>query len=48
MNSDGTVKHINDEPTEFYVHDVIQSALTNKEVEIKETRAHGCSVKYVQ
>ncbi len=48
MNSDGTVKHINGDPTQFYVNDAIISLLEGKEVAIKETRAHGCSVKYVQ
>lgn len=48
MSSDGKIKHINGEPTQFYVSDAIASLLDGKEVKIKETRAHGCSVKYVQ
>ena len=48
MNTDGTVKHINGEPSQFYVNDAIASLLEGKEVAVKETRAHGCSVKYVQ
>ena len=48
MNSDGSVKHINGEPIQFFVRDAIQSTLENNEVAVKETRAHGCSVKYVQ
>ena len=48
MNRDGTVKYINGEPSQFYVKDAIKSLLDGKEVQIKETRAHGCSVKYVQ
>ena len=48
MSSDGSVKHINGEPNQFFVRDAIQATLENKEVEVKETRAHGCSVKYVQ
>lgn len=48
MNSDGTVRHINGEPTQLYVNDAIVSLIEGKEVAVKETRAHGCSVKYVQ
>lgn len=47
VNFDGSVKHINGEPKEFYVRDAITALLNGKEVAIKETRAHGCSVKYV-
>lgn len=48
MNDDGTVKHINGEPTQFYVHDAVTALLDGNEVSTKETRAHGCTVKYVQ
>jgi peroxiredoxin len=48
MNHDGSVSHINGEPAEFYVRDAIVSVLSGEEVEINETRAHGCTVKYVQ
>jgi peroxiredoxin len=48
MNDDGTVKHINGDPTTFYVHDAISALMEGKEIAIQETRAHGCSVKYVQ
>ena len=48
MNSDGTVKHINGEPSQHYVQEAIISLLSSKDVAIKETRAHGCTVKYVQ
>lgn len=48
MSGDGSVKHINGEPSQFFVRDAIQSTLENKKVAVKETRAHGCSVKYVQ
>lgn len=48
MNDDGTVKHINGEPTQFYVHDAVTALLDGNEVTTKETRAHGCTVKYVQ
>lgn len=48
MSSDGSVKYINGEPSQFFVRDAIQSTLENNEVAVKETRAYGCSVKYVQ
>ena len=48
MNDDGTVKHINGEPTQFYVHDAVTAILDGKEISTKETRAHGCTVKYVE
>ncbi len=48
MNADGSVNHIDGEPTDFYVFDAIQAVLAGEEVAVKETRAHGCSVKYVQ
>jgi len=48
MNDDGTVKHINGEPTQFYVHDALTALLDGNEVTTKETRAHGCTVKYIQ
>lgn len=48
LNSDGTVKHINGEPTQFYVQDAIVATLNGKEISTKETRAYGCSVKYLQ
>ena len=48
MNDDGTVNHINGEPTQFYVQDAIVALLDGTEVSTTETRAHGCTVKYVQ
>lgn len=48
MGNDGTIKHINGEPSEFYVEDAILATLDNKQVNPSETRAHGCTVKYVQ
>lgn len=48
MNDDGSVKHINGEPSEFYVHDAVNAVLAGNEVATSETRAHGCTVKYVQ
>ncbi len=48
MNSDGTVRHINGMPNQFYVKDAILATLGGKEIAMKETRAYGCTVKYVQ
>ena len=48
LNSDGSIKHINGEPSEFYVHDAVLATLAGKQVATQETRAHGCTVKYVQ
>tara|TARA_R110002049_G_scaffold45948_1_gene133696 strand:+ start:72128 stop:72760 length:633 start_codon:yes stop_codon:yes gene_type:complete len=48
MSSDGTVKHINGKPSEFYVENAILATLENRQVTPSETRAHGCTVKYVQ
>lgn len=48
MSSDGSVKHINGEPSEHYVSNAIHSALAGKSITTAETRAHGCTVKYVQ
>jgi hypothetical protein len=48
MNNDGSVKHINGEPSEFYVQNTILATLSSTHVEPAETRAHGCTVKYVQ
>ena len=46
MNSDGSTRHINGEPSEFYVSDAITAILAGEAVTQAETRAHGCSVKY--
>ena len=46
MDPGGSVKHINGEPSEFYVQDAINNTLAGKAVKTPETRAHGCSVKY--
>ncbi|WP_395376150.1 redoxin family protein [Marinicella sp. W31] len=46
MNADGSIKHINGEPSEFYVADALTATLSGTEVSPSETRAHGCSVKY--
>ena len=48
MSSDGSVKHINGEPATHYVRDAIHATLEGMPVSIAETRAHGCTVKYVQ
>lgn len=46
MNSDGSIRHINGEPTEFYVQAAVEATLAGQAVAQPETRAHGCSVKY--
>ena len=48
MNRDGTVAYTRGEPTKFYVADAIDAAVDGKKPEVSETKAHGCSVKYVQ
>ena len=48
MNHDNSVKHINGEPQEYYVRNAIRATLSGEDFNPKETRAHGCSVKYVQ
>lgn len=48
MNKDGSIKYINGEPSEFYVQNALLAGLDNKQVTPAETRAHGCTVKYVQ
>ena len=47
INSDGSIRHINGEPQQHYVRDAIDATLAGKPVAISETRAHGCSVKYI-
>jgi hypothetical protein len=47
MNTDGSVRHINGEPRQHYVRDAIDATLAGKPVSIPETRAHGCTVKYI-
>lgn len=46
MNDDGSIRHINGPPSEFYVSDAITATLAGQAVSTAETRAHGCSVKY--
>lgn len=48
MNRDGTVKYTKGEPTKFYVADAIKAALNGETPAVTETKAHGCSVKYLQ
>lgn len=43
---DGKIRHINGEPSEFYVADAVRATLAGAEVKNAETRAHGCTVKY--
>jgi len=46
MNKDGSIRHINGEPTDFYVTNAVEELLAGNTVSNTETRAHGCSVKY--
>ena len=48
MSRDGDVKYINGDPSEFYAQDAIKHTLEDKAVSPTETRAHGCTIKYVQ
>ena len=47
MNSDGSVHHINGEPKQHYVSAAIDATLAGRSPQVSETRAHGCSVKYI-
>lgn len=47
QGADGKRTHINGEPSEFYVADAINATLAGEAVKVKETRAQGCTVKYV-
>jgi hypothetical protein len=42
----GGPKHINGEPTQFYVKDAIDATLNGSTVSTAETRAQGCTVEY--
>ncbi len=48
MSKDGSIKHINGDPSEFYVQNAITHTLNNEPFTPAETRAHGCTIKYVQ
>lgn len=43
---EGEIRHINGEPSEFYVAEAIKSTLSGESVKVAETRAHGCTVQY--
>ncbi len=45
MTSSGP-KHVNGEPTEFYVRDAIEATLKGEAPTPAETRAHGCTIEY--
>lgn len=47
MGSDGKPHHVDGDPKQFFVRDAIDAVLAEKPVAIGETRAHGCSVKYI-
>lgn len=46
MGRDGEVRHINGEPSTFYVRDAVLATLAGEPVPVAETRAYGCSVEY--
>lgn len=48
INSDGNVNYINGTPSEFYVENAIETTLSGEAIANAETRAHGCTIKYVQ
>jgi peroxiredoxin len=48
INSEGVAQHIAGPVTEHYVMDAVTATLAGKPVQVAETRAHGCSVKYGQ
>jgi len=48
MKKDGSIKHIDGEPKEHYVEKAVSALLDNQIVDPTETRAHGCSVKYLK
>lgn len=48
ISSDGNVKYINGAPNEFYVQNAVEATLGGDTIANAETRAHGCTIKYVQ
>lgn len=48
INADGSVHHINGQPQQHYVRDAIDATLADQSVATPETRAHGCTVKYLK
>jgi peroxiredoxin len=46
MRTDGTVNYTRGTPTELYVKDAIEAALSGKPVTVAETAAQGCTVEY--
>ena len=48
INSDGSVNYINGSPNEFYVQNAVEATLNGNTITTAETRAHGCTIKYVQ
>ncbi len=48
INSDGSVNYINGNPNEFYVQQAVAATLSGDTIATAETRAHGCTIKYVQ
>ena len=48
ISSDGSVNYINGNPNEFYVQKAVEATLSGNTVGTTETRAHGCTIKYVK
>ena len=48
ISKNGEVKYINGPPSEFYAKNAIEGTLQDKPFSPTETRAHGCTIKYVQ
>ena len=48
MRTDGTINYTKGEPTQFYVKDAIEAALSGKAVPETETRPQGCTIEYDQ
>lgn len=46
MRSDGSINYTRGTPTQFYVRDAIEAALSGRPAPEPETRAQGCTVEY--
>lgn len=47
MTRDGEIRYTKGTPSQFYVQDAIDALLAGKRPATSETKAHGCSVKYI-
>ena len=48
MTGDGSVKHSNGAPKDFYLKDAVLATLAGKPVATPETRSQGCNVEYAK